>query len=339
MSSLLARYAECIYWLARYVERAENLARLLDVNETFSRDASGGQDWHQILQINSDTARYLDRNGEATGEGVVYFYLIDRENPTSILSSIRAARENARTLRALVSTEMWSQLNVFYNELLDLSPSDIALPKLSRLCAQIKERCQTHTGITDGTFFRDQGWFFYQIGKAIERADQTTRLVDIKYDRLTPHTEHSDTPVDARQWNALLRSAAAYHAFRRIHPRGMNPVDIVGFILLNPAFPRSAMNCVRAAEVLLADLKSRYRLRGGVGAQETLDELRVALESHPIDEVIARGLHNYLDWTQRQLITVSNELGYDFFGAERPQARSVSILEAIEDASPSAANS
>jgi len=318
LNSLLARYAKCIFWLARYVERTENLARLLDVNETFSRDAAGGHDWQQILAINADTERFLKSNETITAESVVRFYILDRENPTSILSSLQSARENARTLRALVSTEMWSQLNMFYNEMLDLKGADLALPNLSRLCARIKEQCQTHTGITEGTFFRDQGWFFYQIGKTIERADQTTRLVDIKYHRLTPNIEHSHMPVDARQWNGLLRSASAYHAFRRIHPRGMNPIEIVGFILLNPAFPRSALHCVRRTETLLSDLKSRYRLRGGVMAQETLDELRVALESHPIDEVINRGVHNYLDWTQRQLNTVSVEMGYDFFGDERP---------------------
>ena len=99
---------------------------------------------------------------------------------------IRAARENARTLRPWISTEMWSQINVFYNQLLALTPKDVVMPQLNRVCRMIKEACQTHTGITEGTFFRDQGWHFYEMGRLIERADQTTRLLDIKYHLLSP---------------------------------------------------------------------------------------------------------------------------------------------------------
>jgi uncharacterized alpha-E superfamily protein len=123
---LLARYADCIFWLARYVERAENLARILDVNETFSRDGRGGQNWRSIVQLNSDEERFFASHEAAAAHNVVNFYVIDGDNPTSIVSTIRYARENARTLRPLISTEMWVQLNVFYNRLAELSTEDLA---------------------------------------------------------------------------------------------------------------------------------------------------------------------------------------------------------------------
>ena len=133
---LLARYADCIFWLARYVERAENLARILDVNETFSRDGHGGQNWRSIVQLNSDEERFFATHPAATTQSVVKFYVIDSANPTSIVSAIRYARENARTLRPLISTEMWVQLNVFYNRLAALSEDDLVPGSLAALSAR-----------------------------------------------------------------------------------------------------------------------------------------------------------------------------------------------------------
>ena len=205
---LLARYADCIFWLARYVERAENLARILDVNETFSRDSRGAQNWRSIIQLNSDEERFFAAERKVSAASVLQFYVIDADNPNSIFNAFRYARENARTLRPLISTEMWAQLNVFYNRLAALDGEDLAPGRLSALFATIKEACQTHTGITDGTFFRDQGWYFYQLGRYIERADQTTRLLDIKYHLLLPDIADVGSPTDVSQWNALLRSAA-----------------------------------------------------------------------------------------------------------------------------------
>ena len=208
MSSLLSRYAECIFWLARFVERAEDLARILDVNETFSRDARGSQNWLSIVQLHADEKRFFEKHPIATADAVIRFYVTDMENPTSIISAIRAARENARTLRPLISTEMWVHLNVFYNRLKAIDKTELAPGSMTRLLSWIKESCQTHTGITEGTFFRDQGWYFYQLGRYIERADQTTRLLDIKYHLLLPKTADVGSPIDASQWSAEQRAEA-----------------------------------------------------------------------------------------------------------------------------------
>ncbi len=311
---LLARYAEYIFWLARYVERAENLARILDVNETFSRDARGTQNWQSIVHLYADNDKFAARHGLVTAEKVVFFYVLDRENPGSIFNTIRYARESARTLRPLISTEMWSQLNVFYNWLKSLRPEDVAPSRLPRVCDQVKQNCQAHTGITEGTFYRDQGWYFYQMGKTIERADQVTRLLDIKYHLLLPSLADIGSALDVSQWNAVLRSAAGYHAFRRVYPRGMSPKAVAGFLLFNECFPRSVTVCVDDLQDLLDTAKRGYGLRGGNEALELLDELQAGLKGHTIDGVVNEGLHEYVDWIQRQLIAITAALGKDFFG-------------------------
>jgi uncharacterized alpha-E superfamily protein len=311
---LLARYADCIFWLARYVERAENLARILDVNETFSRDSRGAQNWRSIIQLNSDEERFFATGREVSAQTVLRFYVIDADNPTSIVSAIRYARENARSLRPLISTEMWVQLNIFYNRLAALADKDLAPGRLSALFATIKEACQTHTGITEGTFYRDQGWYFYQLGRYIERADQTTRLLEIKYHLLLPSDADVGSPIDVSQWNALLRSAAGYHAYRRLHTATMTPPRVAGFLLFNQAFPRSVHHCVRETGRLLGELKSRYSLRGGNAAAEELDRLRAVLGTLTITEILSQGLHEFLDIIQRQLIAVSRDLSVAFFG-------------------------
>ena len=311
---LLARYADCIFWLARYVERAENLARILDVNETFSRDSRGGQNWRSIIQLNSDEEKFFADDREVSAQSVLEFYVVDADNPTSIVSTIRGARENARTLRPLISTEMWVQLNVFYNRLAALRVADLAPGRLAALFATVKEACQTHTGITEGTFFRDQGWYFYQLGRYIERADQTTRLLDIKYHLLLPDVADVGSPTDVSQWNALLRSAAGYHAYRRLHAASTTPARVAGFLLLNQAFPRSVHHCVREVGRLLGDVKSRYSLRGGNDAAEELDRLRAVLGTLTITAILSEGLHEFLDLIQQQLIAVSRDLSIAFFG-------------------------
>ena len=317
---LLSRYAACIVWLARYMERIENLARILDVTETFARDDRDARNWLSIVQINADEKRFFAKYPQATAEAISRFYVLDRDNPTSIASAIACAHENARTVRPLISTEMWSQINVFYNWVRQLGESDIAPWRISSLCAALKESCQLHSGITEGTFFRDQGWSFYAMGKYLERADQITRLVDIKYHTLLPSVQAVGSALDVSQWNALLRAGAGYHAFRRVCPRGMTPTAVVGFLLLNNSFPRSLVLCVQQVEWYLTQLRVRYGLRGGTRALEHFDALRSALIDQSIEQIIGSGLHEFLDWVQQQLNRVYAEIAGAFW--ETPQEQS-----------------
>jgi uncharacterized alpha-E superfamily protein len=299
---LLSRSAECLFWLARYVERVENLARILEVTETFVRHGADQAGWLSVVQINSDEVRFREKYATATAETVLRFYLTDRENPTSIATSLFAARENARTLRPMISTEMWAQMNMFYNRARELTASEARPSDVSRICAFLKEGCQAHTGITEGTFFRDQGWAFYSIGKYLERGDQTSRLVDIKYHTLLPSVRDVGGAQDVNQWHALLRAAAGYHAFRRVCPSGITPAAVAGFMLLNHSFPRSIVQSVHQIETYLTQLASGYGLRGANVVLEQMDDLRAAVMDQTIEQILGRGLHEFLDWVQLQYL-------------------------------------
>ncbi len=310
---LLARSAENLFWLGRYLERAENLARILEVNVTFARDAHGLQDWLPILRLHWDEARFLEVHGAASTDAVLHFYILDRENPTSIISAITNARSNARALRPLISREMWSQLNVFYNWIVSLDQQVLEPGRLARLLAEIEEACQTHTGITEGTFHRDQGWSFYWIGRYIERADQTTRLLDIKSPALQTPPSSEASSIDLAQWNTLLRSAAAYHPYRRVRSASLTAEHIASFLLLDPGLPRSVLLCTHEVERLLLDLRERYELSAGGTAVEELRALRVDLRDLAGRELLGGGLHELLDLVQRRLIATTQKLSAEFF--------------------------
>jgi uncharacterized alpha-E superfamily protein len=305
---LLSRYAESINWLARYMERIENLARIIDVTETFTRTGSGVNGWNSIVQINADEERFFKFHDVATADNVIDFYVLDRNNPTSIVRMITAARENARTLRPLISTEMWLHINVFYNRLRALEPADIQTSRVAGLCAMLRLECQTHTGIIEGTFFRDQGWCFYELGKHLERADQITRLVDIKYHTLLPTVAAVGSPVDISQWNAVLRAAAGYHAFRRYTHGAMTPGSVAGFLLLSNGFPRSLPTCVRMLHAQLTQLRTDYGLRASARPLERLDDIRAALADQTIGDILLRGLHEFLDWMQIEFIGLQADI-------------------------------
>jgi len=313
LSSLLSRFAENGFWMARYMERAENVARILDVNESFARDSHGEQEWLPIVQLHADDDAFVASYPEATAEAVIEFYIIDRDNPNSIIQSVRAARENARTLRHLISIEVWSQLNVFYGFIAGLRPRDLNLSNLSHLCQQIKEGCQLHTGIVEGTTFRDQGWLFYQLGKMIDRADQTTRLLDIKYHRLLPAVADVGSAIDVSQWNALLRSVAGYHGYRRVQPRGMTPETVAEFILLNPAFPRSVTRCIQDIRGVLDQLRAEPELRNIPFDVSGLVDLDAQMAT-TIEAAIGAGLHEYLDLVQINLQHLKTAIAHSFFG-------------------------
>lgn len=316
MTALLARWAECVFWMARYVERVENLARILDVQETFARDSRGRHDWGMVLAINADTARFREQHAEPTAESVLRFYVIDRHNPTSIASSLHAARENARALRPLVSTEMWVQLNVFYNQVAALGPADVQEQRVARLCARIKEGCDTHAGITAGTFYRDEAWSFYQLGAAVECADQTTRLLDAKLLGIPPSADAAPgSAADAAYWTALLRSAAGYQAFRRRHPRGMVAEQVAAFLISDPSFPRSVACNIGIVAEQLERLRRHYGLRQAARALEQVEAIADALEVRKVRALMSvGGVHRLNDHLQQSLIGLTQELGRSFFG-------------------------
>ncbi len=295
---LIARHAAGALWLARYIERIENLARLLDVTKTFTHDDS---DWLTILRINGDAIDFHKRYPEVSQANVARFYLLDADNSSSVQAAIAAAKENARTLRALISTEMWLQINVFHGQIRALNSADLTPDRLSAVCAMLKEGAQAHVGISEGTFYRDQCWHFTMIGRYLERADQTTRLLDTRFHVLVPRAGDGDPDIDAGKWHALLRAAGGYHAYRREHPHGYRPVEVAGFLLANTAFPRAVALNLSQIEWHLTQLRLRYRLRGCAQALERLDNLCTMLTHEGVADLVKRGLSPFLDWMQREI--------------------------------------
>ena len=310
---LIARHAEATLWLARYMERIENLARILDVTNTFARDADDTRNWLSIPRINGDLTEFYKKHTEATQRSVGEFYLLDDDNPTSVQSFIVAARENARTLRALISTEMWLQINVFYGRSGRLTAATISPDHFTSVCNMLKDGAQAHTGITEGTLYRDQAWHFYMIGRYLERADQTTRLLDTRFHSLAPQADASDN-IDAGQWNALLRAAAGYHAYRREHPNGYHPQEVACFLLSNRAFPRSVGLNLGRVERHLTQLRSGYGLRGMSAALERLDQLNATMTYQNVTELASRELSPFLDFTQREIGALHQDIVETFTG-------------------------
>ncbi len=315
MSHLLSRYAECTFWLARYMERVENTARILDITETFARDR-GGRNWLAVVQINSDEDRFFAKHDVANSMSVLDFYLVDASNSTSVPYSVWAARENARTVRSTISISMWRHLNIFYNRIRELTPEDIQGPNTARLCDEIRSACHEYGGIVESTTYRDEAWSFYALGRNLERADQITRLLDIKYHLLLPSVDEVGSAIDLSQWNALLRAATGYQAFRRVYSGKLTPDSVVGFLLFCDGFPRSLSFCLHQIEWYLGQLRLRYGLRGSEAAGDCLDEIRAALAEANAKMVIANGLHEFLDWCQIRLGVIASEIDKSFFSNE-----------------------
>lgn len=306
MASLVARFGWNIFWLGRYVERAEALARILDINETYARDKPEGPDWLRVLDLYADTERYHESHENADAAQVVNFYILDRGNPTSVASSIAGARENARSVRHLISTEMWTHINMFHNQIGRMTQRDIRMGNLSQVCSDVKVACQTFEGIAEGTFFRGEAWCFYQLGKYLERADQTTRILDMGYDRIT------DNDADGREsihWSVLLRSVAGYHAFRSLYPAGSAASDIAGFLLYDEEFPRAVALCVDRISARLRDLEMRHGHARRESVEKARRSLEFTLETGLGHRVTPRRLHKFIDDLQIALGDVSDEIG------------------------------
>jgi uncharacterized alpha-E superfamily protein len=310
LPSLLARFAESIYWLGRYLERAENLSRILDINETYARDDAGGPSWRRVLDLYADTERFQATHETIDVHSVVWYYLFDRDNPSSIVNCIDLARENARSVRHLISTEMWTQVNIFRKELSELRTTKVGTANLSGLCHQVIHGCQSFEGVAEGTFFRGEPWCFYQIGKYVERADQTTRILDMGYDRLSAGEGYSGAWVD---WNVLLRSVCGYHAYRSRHPGASDPHDIATFLLYDTEFPRAVALCVERITSRLQEIERRHLERRKPGVEAKRRELEFLLETGPGRELTPQSLHRYLDQIQIALAALSDEVGRAYF--------------------------
>jgi len=312
LDSLLSRFAEDSYWMARYIERAESLARILDVTETFGHGHDAGANWAQVLDLFDDRSAYKKRHGAIQARNVIRFYILDKNNQNSIIASLGAAHNNARTLRHLISVEMWTHLNVFYNELLDLRVRDVTQQRLSVVCQDIKHGCQLFQGSTQNTLYRDQVWQFYRIGRLLERCDQTTRLIDIKTSSVLAGKRTVADGIDVSQWHSLLRAASSYHGYLRVNPRQVSAELVAGYVLFDPGFPGSLTFCTKELGDALNGLQD-FVDKPVMGAVKR--QLRVLEKlAKPAPAKVAEGtLHDYLDSVQAELTKLHFALGKQFF--------------------------
>lgn len=317
-SALLTRDAEGLFWLARYLERVENMARLIDVAQSFESPGFEAEAWFGLVRINADEESFLARGLTPNAFLVKNFYLLDKSNSTSIPACLEAARTNARTLRPLISTEMWKQLNIFHRFVTSIKEDDLEGDALSRLCTRIREGVQAYTGIAEGTLYRDQGWYFHELGRYLERADQTTRMLDIKYTAILPRGGEEKRVADLTQWNAVLRVAAGYYHFKRLARAEFSAQDVVQFLLRDASAPRSVLLCVRHIESHLGDLRRHYGLTAVGEALERVEALRTFLLEKPLSHILATGLNEYLDLVQIHLQELAGAIGRAFFRDWQP---------------------
>ena len=313
---LLSRYAEALFWFARYIERSASLARILQVQAGFWQDHSNEENWASILSLYVDQERFAERHGKVTGGNIAQFYITDKSNPSSILSCLWAARENARLLRPLISVSMWSYVNMIYNDLKKLGDRDLDATRLSRTCEAIARRCDAIQGVTDSTYYRDAGWRFYQLGLWIERADQTSRLLDVKVAQFANqhNGEAEEQTVDVEFWKLLLHSFEAYHAFQRIEGGHMDPRKVADFLMFNHAFPRSLTHCIEVIQSNLKDLYLEHRLQRAFESSEVAELLYNDLVSASEDPSLHQRFHGFNDMVQNRLMSVTDQLGKSFFG-------------------------
>jgi uncharacterized alpha-E superfamily protein len=308
---MLARLAENLFWAGRYLERAEDIALLLDVTyhgllESPPAEASAA--WQDLLDVLQVADAYAETGRPVDDVGVTRFLVLTESVPVSIISCVARVRENARSVRELVSSELWQTINTFYLELQGRDLAGDLVRQPHELYGMVKLRCQTIYGVASETMPRDDGWRFMALARMLERAEMTCRLLNVRYAQLTasPHAGFHD-------WVGVLKSASAFEAYRKSYKARMEPAQVVEFLLLRSDFPRSVLFCLRSAEQGLAKL-------GPLGEvtrpQRLIGRTRAELEYRNIDELLEEGLHVFLDRIQAQVWQVAEAVAEQFFRHE-----------------------
>jgi uncharacterized alpha-E superfamily protein len=313
---LLSRVAESVYWMARYIERADNVARFIDVNHNLTLDLPHGDhdQWQPIVDTTGDRATFLERYGQATQQSAMQFLAFDAENPNSIHSCVLAARENARSVRETISSEMWQQINTLY--LLITSESRRATPSsLPDFCHNVRMACHLFQGITDVTMSHNEAWHFMRLGRKLERADKTTRLLDVKYFILLPSVADVGTPYDDIQWTAVLKSVGGFEMYRKCFGR-ISPDRIVEFLLLDGQFPRALRYCIGLADQSLHAITRTHRGGFSCASEQRMGLLRSELDFTQVDTILAGGLHEFFDALQLKMNTIDECIRGDFFARQ-----------------------
>ena len=311
---MLSRVAESIYWMSRYIERAENVARFMDVNLRLMLDLPSGasEQWEPMVNTTGDHKLFAAKHPIATRENVIQFLAFDATYPNSILSCLRSARENARSVREIISSEMWEQLNQFYLMVNDAAQSRETMDEPTEFFAAVRNASHSFMGATNATMSHGEGWHFARLGMELERADKTSRILDVKYFILLPTPADVGSPIDDIQWAAVLRSASAFEMYRKRHGRIM-PEKVVDFLLLDREFPRAIHYCLIKSEESLHLISGTplgtFRNR----AEQRLGQLRSDVAFAQVGDIITNGLHEFLDGFQTRLNLVGDAIFETFF--------------------------
>lgn len=317
---MLSRVAESIYWMGRYVERAENVARFAHVTLNLMLDApeGAGQQWEPLVFTTGDHEAFAKHYQGATQENVIQFLAFDRNNPNSIVSCLRSARENARSVREVISTEMWLQLNKFYLFVNSAASAANEIENAHDFFTEVKTLSHLFLGVTEATMTHGEGWHFCRLGRELERADKTSRILDVKYFMLLRSVADVGTAFDDIQWAAVLRSASAFQMYRAKHGR-ISPRAVVEFLALDREFPRAIHSCLVSARDSLHSISGTPLGTFRHAPEKLLGQICSDLSYASVDEIIANGLHQYLDDLQTTINQVGSGVHECFFAAKTPK--------------------
>jgi uncharacterized alpha-E superfamily protein len=315
---MLSRTADHLFWMARYMERAENTARMLDVNYQTSLLPQSAdmaeQGWRGLLSISELTAGFSKTHDQVNARNVMDFMVRDESNPSSIASCVRAARENARAVRGALTTEVWETQNQTWLEFTRLLRGDSFERDAGSLFEWVKFRSHLSRGVTVGTMLQDEALHFLRIGTFLERADNTARLLDVKFQALAggdyfgPGTAKEGLEVDFYHWSAILRSVSGFEIYRKVYRNVIHPDKVAELLILRPDMPRSLAACLNEVVANLQMVANQH-------SSETLrraGRLRSDLQYGRIDEILATGLHAYLTEFLDRVNDIGVGISHDF---------------------------
>ncbi|MCA9152007.1 MAG: alpha-E domain-containing protein, partial [Planctomycetales bacterium] len=302
----------------RYVERAENLARFIDVTLNLMLDqpaASEAAQWEPLIRATGDDKLFSERYETPTRDNTTCFLTFDRDYVNSIISSLTQARENARTVREVISSEAWEQLNEFYHFVKQAAETDDAVENPSDFFGEIKRQSHLFNGIVDATMSHGEGWHFLNFGRLLERADKTSRILDVKYFTLLPEVDDVGTTIDDLQWSAVLRSVSGFEMYRKLH-HGLTVHRVVEFLVLDRHFPRAIHYCLSHANESLHEISGSQLDAFRNPAEQQLGRVCAELTYLDVDQIIDQGLHEFIDGLQRNLNKVGEAVVKTFFSKQ-----------------------
>ena len=310
---MLSRVASNLYWMSRYVERAENTARVLDVTWRMSllvkEQRLQDQEWFAPLNITGTLFPFSGRHQTVCAREVLHFMALDPENPSSIFACARQARENARAMRGAITSEMWEVLNATWLEMQDMDEARMQAKGISAFFDWVKERSHLFRGVTFGTMKRDDAYDFTRLGTHMERADSTARILDVKYHILLPSVKDVGGAVDYYQWSAVLRSVSAFEAYRKVYRDVITPLRLAELLILRDDVPRSLLFCLSQVDEMLKQVRNAHSDR----ALALSGNILALLRTGTISEIMVVGLHEFLTEFLDRMQELSTEIQLAFF--------------------------